>query len=397
MATQTSGSYSSIGKRPVRHDGADKVTGKALYGADTNLPGMLHGKVLRSPHAHALIKSVDISEASKHPGVRAIVTSSDLAPLPDKNSEIGEDLYANAKYVTDRILASDKALFKGHPIAAIAADSLHEAEELLDLIKVDYEVLPSVTDVESAMDDNAPILHETIKAASSSGEIASGSNIASHEQYILGDIEKGFSEADLIVEREFRTKTVHQGYIEPQNATASWRSDGHVTIWCSSQGHFGIRDQVATVLDLPVSKVTIVPMEIGGGFGGKLPAYLEPVAALLSEKTGNPVKMFMTRSEVIEATGPTSGSYVKVKIGVTDEGIITAAQGYLAFEAGAFPGSPIGGATACMLSPYDIKNLTLDGYDVVDNKPKTTAYRAPGAPIGALAVETIMDEIAEKL
>jgi xanthine dehydrogenase molybdenum-binding subunit len=264
LATQTSDSYSSIGKRPVRHDGADKVTGKALYGADTNFPGMLFGKVLRSPHAHAIIKSIDISEASKHPGVRAIVTSADLAPLPDKNSEIGEDLYANAKYVSDRILASDKALFKGHPIAAIAADSLHEAEELLELIKIDYEVLPSVTDVESAMNDDAPILHETIKAASLSGEITSGSNIASHEQYILGDIEKGFTEADLVVEREFRTKTVHQGYIEPQNATASWRSDGHVTIWCSSQGHFGIRDQVATVLNLPVSKVTIVPMEIGG-------------------------------------------------------------------------------------------------------------------------------------
>tara|TARA_A100001037_G_scaffold70498_1_gene63043 strand:+ start:1602 stop:3875 length:2274 start_codon:yes stop_codon:yes gene_type:complete len=397
LATQTSDNYSSIGRRPVRHDGADKVTGKALYGADTNLPGMLYGKVLRSPHAHAIIKSIDISEASKHPSVRAIVTSDDLAPLPDKNSEIGEDLYANAKYVSDRILASDKVLFKGHPVAAIAADSLHDAEELLELIKIEYEVLPSVFDVESAMADDAPILHETIKAASLSGETASGSNIASHEQYVLGNIEEGFKDADLIIEREFRTKTVHQGYIEPQNATASWRSDNHVTIWCSSQGHFGIRDQVATVLDMPVSQVTIVPMEIGGGFGGKLPAYLEPVAALLSQKSGSPVKMFMTRAEVIEATGPTSGSYVKVKIGVTNTGMITAAQGYLAFEAGAFPGSPIGGATACMLSPYDIKNLTLDGYDVVDNKPKTTAYRAPGAPIGALAVETIMDEIAEKL
>ena len=397
MATQTPENYGVIGKRPVRHDGADKVTGKAQYGADLNLPGMLFGKVLRSPHAHARIKSIDLSAALSHPDIKAVVTSKDLSPLPDKPAEVGEDLYANMKYVRDRILASDKVLFKGHPVAAIAASSLHEAEELLSLIKVEYEVLESVTDVESAMAENAPILHKTIKFASISGDEVHNSNIASHDQYILGDVDKGFKQADLVIEREYRTKTVHQGYIEPQNGTASWRSDGHVTIWCSSQGHFGIRDQVSTVLGLPVSKVTIVPMEIGGGFGGKLPCYLEPLAALLSKKTGNPVKMFMTRAEVIEASGPTSGSYVKVKIGVTNDGKITAAQGYLAFEAGAFPGSPIGGATACMLSPYDIDNLLLDGYDVVDNKPKTTAYRAPGAPIGALAVETVMDEIAEQL
>jgi|TARA_B100000809_G_scaffold243265_1_gene268120 xanthine dehydrogenase molybdenum-binding subunit len=397
LATQTPKNYSAIGKRPVRHDGADKVTGKAQYGADLNLPGMLFGKVLRSPHAHARIKSIDLSAAVAHPDVKAIVTSSDLSPLPDKPAEVGEDLYANMKYVRDRILASDKVLFKGHPVAAIAANGLHEAEELLSLIKVEYEVLESVTDVESAMSENAPILHDTINFASMSGEEVHGSNIASHDQYILGDIDQGFKKADLTIEREYRTKTVHQGYIEPQNGTASWRSDGHVTIWCSSQGHFGIRDQVSTVLGLPVSKVTVVPMEIGGGFGGKLPCYLEPLAALLSKKTGSPVKMFMTRSEVIEASGPTSGSFVRVKIGVTNDGKITAAQGYLAFEAGAFPGSPIGGATACMLSPYDIENLQLDGYDVVDNKPKTTAYRAPGAPIGALAVETVIDEIAEEL
>lgn len=397
MSPKTIDEYTAIGKRPVRHDGIEKVTGKALYGADTNLPGMLYGKMLRSPHAHARIVSVDISEALSHPKVKAVVTSQDLPSLPDKNDEIGEDLYANAKYVSDRILASDKVLFKGHPIAAIAASNIHDAEELLSLIKVEYEVLPTVTDVESAMADDAPILHSTITAPSLSGDSSSESNIASHEQYKIGDVNKGFAESDIVIEREYRTKTVHQGYIEPQNGTALWHSDGRVEIWCSSQGHFGIRDQVSTVLGLPESRVTVFPMEIGGGFGGKLPAYLEPVAALLSKKTGRPVKMFMTRTEVIEATGPTSGSYVRVKIGVTNSGEIKAAEGYLAFEAGAYPGSPIGGATACMLSPYDIPNLLLNGYDVVDNKPKTTAYRAPGAPIGALAVETIIDELAEKL
>ena len=399
MTTTTSDNYSVIGKRPIRHDGIDKVTGKALYGADMNLPGMLYGKMLRSPYAHARIKSIDLTKALNHPGIQALVTSDDLAPLPDKNAEVGEDLYANMKYVRDRILASDKVLFKGHPIAAVAASSLHEAEELLSLIEVEYEVLKPVTDVEAAIAENAPILHDSIASFSLGGNSFESSNIASHDQYELGDLDKGFDEADhtLTIEREFRTKTVHQGYIEPQNGTAWWRADGYVTVWCSSQGHFGIRDATATVLGLPVSKVNIVPMEIGGGFGGKLPCYLEPVAALLSKKCGSPVKMFMTRAEVIEATGPTCGSYVKAKIGITNKGKITAAKAELYFEAGAFPGSPVGGATACMLSPYDIENLKLDGYDVVDNKPKTTAYRAPGAPLGALAIETILDELAQTI
>ena len=397
MATKTSQEYSVIGKRPVRHDGVDKVTGKALYGADLNLPGMLYGKVLRSPHAHARIKSIDLSAAMKHPAVRAIVTSDDLAPLPDKSEAIGEDLYANMKYVKDRILASDKALFKGHPIAAIAAASQHEAEELLGLINVEYEILQSVTDVESAMKSGAPILHEHMTSSSFDGQDKKGTNIASHEQYSLGIVDEGFSEADFILEREYRTKTVHQGYIEPQNGTAWWRPDGYITIWCSSQGHFGIRDATSTVLGIAASRINVVPMEIGGGFGGKLPAYLEPLAALLSKKSGKPVKMNMTRAEVIEATGPTSGSYVRAKMGFTNAGKITAAESDLYFEAGAFPGSPIGGATACMLSPYDITNLKLNGFDVVDNKPKTTAYRAPGAPIGAFAIETLIDEAAAHL
>ena len=399
MATQTNEQYSVIGKRPVRHDGVDKVTGKALYGADMNLPGMIFGKVLRSPHAHAKILSIDISRAVSHPSVKAVITSNDLAPLPDKAAEVGEDLYANMKYVKDRILASDKVLFKGHPVAAIAAQSQHEAEELLSLIKVEYEVLESVTDVESAIADGAPALHDSISSVSLGENKFDSPNIASHDQYVLGDVEKGFEEAEsnLTIERTFRTKTVHQGYIEPQNGTAWWRADGFVTVWCSSQGHFGIRDATSTVLGIPVSRINVIPMEIGGGFGGKLPCYLEPLAALLSKKSGNPVKMHMSRAEVIEASGPTCGSMIKAKIGLNSLGKITAAKAELYFEAGAFPGSPVGGATACMLSPYDIENLKLDGYDVVDNKPKTTAYRAPGAPLGALAIETILDELAEKL
>jgi CO/xanthine dehydrogenase Mo-binding subunit len=201
----------------------------------------------------------------------------------------------------------------------------------------------------------------------------------------------------VVVEREFRTKTVHQGYIEPQSASASWSHDGRVTVWNSSQNPFGIRDNTALILGIPSSMVKLVPMEIGGGFGGKLATYLEPVAAVLSRKSNRPVTVTMSRKDVLEATGPTSGSYMKVKLGADSEGKITAAEGYLALEAGAYPGSPIGGALNCMLTPYDVANLDLEACDVVDNKPKTAAYRAPGAPLGCFAVEILLDELSEKL
>ena len=389
--------YKVVGKRPIRHDGVDKVTGKAQYGADIRLPGHLHGKVLRSPHAHARIKSIDTSRAEAHPGVLAVATAKDLAPVPDLLAEIGEEAVLSLKYLSNNVLAGDKALYKGHAVAAVAADNPHVAEEALKLIDVDYEVLPSVTNAEDAMSADAPILHEHMTTASFDDRFPKQTNIASYQQLALGDIDEGFAQADVVVEREFRTKTVHQGYIEPQSATASWSHDGRLTIWNSSQNPFGIRDNVARILGISSSKIKLVPMEIGGGFGGKLAAYLEPVAAVLSRKTGHPVKVSMSRADVLEATGPTSGSYMKAKIGATRDGKIVATQAYLAFEAGAYPGSPIGGATACMTTPYDIPNVQLDGYDVVTNKPKTAAYRAPGAPLGCFAVEILVDELAEKL
>ncbi len=385
--------YKVIGTRPIRHDGVDKVTGKALYGSDVRLQGMLHGKVLRSPYAHAKILSIDITKALEHPDVRAVATSSDLAQVSDTLAEVGEDMFTSMKYLRDNVLASDKALYVGHAIAAIAASSAHAAEEALELIEVTYEPLPNVTDVESAMDPDAPVLHEHIKTDGLGTGQQTGTNIANHYEFVLGDVEIGFGQAEVIFEQEYNTKTVHQGYIEPQNGTAWWTADGNLTVWCSSQGHFGIRDTLSKIIGVPVSRIKVVPMEIGGGFGGKLSCYLEPLAAILSKKSGSPVAMAMSRSEVLQATGPTCGGKVRIKIGVDSKGIITAAQGSLAFEAGAYPGASLLGATACMLSPYKIENLRLDGYDVVDNKPKTSAYRAPGAPIGAFAVESAVDEI----
>ena len=397
-ARETTRGYKVVGTRPIRHDGADKVTGKALYGADVQLPGMLHGKVLRSPHAHARIRSIDTSKAELRPGVKAVATHRDLAVASDRITEVGEDSLLSLKYLSDSTLAADKVLFKGHPVAAVAAASPHDAEEALALINVDYEVLPAVINAEDAMKPDAPILHGHITTPSGFGDASRiRTNVAEHVQHKLGDIEAGFEKADLVIEREYRTKTVHQGYIEPQNGVARWGEDGRITVWCSSQGHFGVRDHVSSVLGVPISNIRVVPMEIGGGFGGKLRAYLEPVAALLSKKSGRPVKMTMTRAEVLEATGPTSGAYVKVKMGVTNDGRMTAAQAYVAFEAGAYPGTPIPGAAAAIFAPYDIENVLIDAYDVLDNKPSTTAYRAPGAPIVAFAVETTVDEICERL
>ena len=374
-STKPGNNFKSIGQRPVRHDGYDKVIGKAQYAADINLPGMLHGKMLRSPHAHARILSVDVSEAEAHPEIQAVITNSNF---PSYENDL--------KQQTENILASDKVLYKGHAVAAVAASSLHAAEEALSLIKVEYEILNSITNVEDAIEVGAPLLHEEYK-----------NNITSHSQMELGSIEAGFKDADHIVEREFRTSTVHQGYIEPHSATGWWTANDRVTIWGSSQGHFQIRDKTAIVLGIPHSSIRAIPMEIGGGFGGKTTIYLEPVAAMLSKKSGAPVKVTMSRADVLEATGPTSGSYMKVKIGANNDGKITAAYADLKFEAGAFPGSPVGAAAHCIFSPYDIENVLIDGYDIVDNKPKTCAYRAPGAPIGSFAAETIIDELAQKL
>ena len=370
--------YKTVGKRPVRHDGYEKVTGKAQYSADIILPGLIHGAVLRSPYAHAVIKSIDTSRAEAHPDVRAIVTSKDL---PDPSGwDIGD------RHLSNKVLASDKVVYKGHAIAGVAAANAHAAEAALALIDVEFEVLPAVTSAEEAMAEGAPQLHPEYAG-----------NISDHSQLKLGEVDAAFGEADIVVEREFRTQTVHQGYIEPHSATAWWTPEGKLTVWCSSQGHFQIGESTAKTLGISSSTVKVVPMEIGGGFGGKTTIHLEPVAALLSRKTGHPVKVTMSRADVMEASGPTAGSYMKVKMGATNDGKLTAAQADLRFEAGGYPGSPVGAAAQCMFSPYDIENVLIDAYDVVDNKPKSTAYRAPGAPIGSFAAETLIDELAEKL
>ena len=399
--------YKVVGTRPIRPDGADKVTGKARYAADTNLPGLLFGRVLRSPHAHARIKSIDTSKAAALPGVRAVVTSADIVEPTGRASELSEGAMVNYKFLSNNVLATDKALYKGHAIAAVCASNTHIAEQALKLIEVEYEVLPPVMNAKDAMKADAPLLHDrlasmttaTIRAGGvlDDNDPTQGSNLANKFEFQLGDLEKGFAEADFIVEKETSTVAVHQGYIEPQSGTAQWHEDGTLTVWSSSQGHFTVRDYTARLMGVPVSHVKAVPMEIGGGFGAKLTMYAEPIAAALARKAGAPVKVTMTRTEVFEATGPTSGTFITVKMGVTKDGRITAADAKMIFEAGAFPGSPVVGGAQCIMSAYDIPNGRIEGYDVVVNRPKTSAYRAPGSPAAAFCIETVIDELAEKI
>ena len=328
--------YAVVGQRPLRPDGVDKVTGRAQYGADIRLAGLLAGQVLRSPYAHARIKALDTSAAAALPGVHAVVTAADLPFAALTKEELGGD-YQRLKFANNHILADDKVLFKGHPVAAVAADNPHIAAEAIKLIRVEYEVLPPAMTVKAAMADDAPLLHDDLFTSELGQLSARPSNIAARMAFAQGDVDQGFAAADLVVEREYETASVHQGYIEPHNATAFWNRDGQLNIWCSTQGPFVVRANVADVLRHPVSQVKVTPMEIGGGFGGKITAYLEPIAALLSRQTGRPVQLLMSRTEVFEASGPAPGTWMKVKMGATNDGKITAADITLAFEAGPIP------------------------------------------------------------
>ncbi len=384
-----------IGTRPIRHDGIDKVTGRAKYGADLRLAGELHGKVLRSPHAHARIVRIDASRAAAAPGVKAVVTGADMPEIAP-GFEMAGEMPVSFRDLSDNVLAKTTTLYEGHAVAAVAATNPHVAEQALALIDVEYEVLPPVMDLRTATAPGATILHPAMRTQG----VKDGdepTNVASRFRFERGDVDGGLAAADVVVEREFATSAVHQGYIEPPNALAKVDADGQVTIWCSTQGPFDVRGMVARVLELPLSKVRVIPAEIGGGFGGKTTVYLEPIAVLLARKSGRPVKMVMSRAEVLRASGPTSGSRIRIRMGATRDGRITAADCWFAYEAGAFSGSPVGPGAMASLAPYDWPALRIEGLDVVVNRPKVSAYRAPGATNAAFAVESVVDELAVAL
>ncbi|MQF48505.1 xanthine dehydrogenase family protein molybdopterin-binding subunit [SAR202 cluster bacterium AC-647-N09_OGT_505m] len=403
--TATPDQFKVLGTRATRLDGLDKVTGDAKFGADIHLAGMLHGKILTSPHSHARIRFIDTSKAEAVPGVKAVVTAKDFPIFKQQQSiDFFAEQFRGSRIMAEHFLAHDKVLFVGHPVAAVAAINPHIAEEAAKLIQVEYEILPAVLTIQDALKENAPLVHDnltTVLRGGPAGKEDSGkkSNVAAHAQLRRGDLESGFKEAEVIVEREFSTQAVHPGYIEPFSSTAQWNRDGHVTIWTTTQGTFDVREGTASILDIPESMLKVIAMECGGGFGGKGPNTnpLNPMAAILSKKSGLPVKMVMSRKETFESTCPASATIIRLKMGADKGGKITAAQFYLAYQAGAFPGSPVGAGVQNGLATYKIDNFEVDGYDVVTNTQKMQSYRAPGQPPATFAVEGVIDELAEKL
>ncbi|RWJ28426.1 xanthine dehydrogenase family protein molybdopterin-binding subunit [Mesorhizobium sp.] len=382
-------SFTSVGTRPIRPDGVDKVTGRARYGADFNMAGQLVGRVLRSPHPHATIRKIDTSKAEKLAGVKAVITAADLPDLTDGDAAMYD--------ILDNCMARKRALYDGHAVAAVAAVDARTARQALKLIEVDYEVLPHVTDVDEAMKHTAPLLNDAIFTEGLEEKPVKPSNVTKRTQFGHGDIHEGFGQADFVVERSFKTEQTHQGYIEPHACVASVSSDGTADLWVCTQGHFVYRQHCAQLLGMEASKLRVTSSEIGGGFGGKTHVWAEPVALALSRKAGRPVKLVMTRDEVFRASGPTSATSIDVKIGARKDGTITAAEATLRYSCGPYAGmwAEIGAMTA--FACYRLENVRTVGYEVLVNRPKTAAYRAPSAPMAAFAVESAIDELAKEI
>jgi len=377
-----------VGTSPVKHDGIDKVTGRAKFGADLFLPGMLVGKILRSPHPHANIRAIDTAAAEALPGVKAVVTRADFPECP-KGSAAG-DMSRNA-------MAREKALYDGHPVAAVAATSESIAKQALKLIKIDYEVLPHVIDPVDAMKPDAPILHDHVRTKGVKDAADKKTNVVERLELKMGDVEAGFAQADVIVEHEYDTKPMHQGYIEPQGCVATCTEDGQVELWCCTQGPWVFRDRLTEILKIESSKIRVTQSELGGGFGGKTGFYAEPIAVLLAKKAKRPVKIVLTRGEVFRGTGPVSGTRSRIKMGVTRDGNITAADAELIFQTGAFTGSMFFNAPQAMFTRYDLKNVKTVSYEVVSNRPKVNSFRAPCVPQVVFGVEGVVNELAQKI
>ncbi len=379
--------FNVVGTRVKRPDGLEKVTGRAKYGADASAPGQLVGLILRSPHAHANIVKIDTSKAEKLAGVKAVITSKDLPDHTGGNRGMLD--------ILENCMARGRALYDGHAVAAVAAIDRQTAKKALKLIKVTYKVIPHVTDVDEAMEENAPVVQDYVFTPGGDGKTPS--NISGIVPFGHGDIDAGFEEADVIVEKSYKTEQTHQGYIEPHACLANMGSDGTGELWVTTQGHFVFRNTCAALLGMDVAKLKVTASEIGGGFGGKTHVWMEPVALCLSRKANRPVKVVMSRDEVFRASGPTSSTSMDVKIGAKKDGTITAASAQLRYSCGAFPGiwGMLGAMTA--FACYDLKNVKAIGYNVLVNRPKVTAYRAPSAPMAAFGVESTMDLVAAEI
>jgi xanthine dehydrogenase molybdenum-binding subunit len=385
----TMSEYAVVGKGIARIDADVRVTGKAIFGDDVQLPGLLHGKVLRSPHAHARIRRLDTTKAERLPGVKAVVTAQDAPETPAGG------------VIKDRwIFARDKVRYMGEPIAAVAATDPHIAEEALRLIDVEYEPLPAVIDPRLAAEPNAALVHEAWEGYRAPPNLVRKGNIVNYAELKVGDVERGFQEAEQIFEGRYEVAMAHQGYIEPHVAVAKVDPDGKITVWTTTQGQFTIRNYLAEALQTSHSKIRLIGTEIGGGFGGKNTLVLEPPATLLSRKTGRPVKMIMDREEDFLSTTPRRPCVIEIKTGVKRDGTLVARHAKFWFGTGAYATAAFDFAANVagrMSGPYRIPHLLVQGYVVYTNQPPCAAFRAPGSPQIVFAYEQHMDEIAHTL
>jgi CO/xanthine dehydrogenase Mo-binding subunit len=400
MTMKTTREVRGVGLALPRPDGPEKVTGQVQYVADLTPRGLLHAKLLRSPHAHARIVRIDVSRARALPGVRAVLTAADIPTLKRQ-----------APTRAHAVLAIDRVVFVGQPVAAVAADEPAIAEEALELIEVEYDVLPAAVDPLQSMQPGAPpvadagteadtseaLAHSGVAAATAEAGPPKAVNVAQQSRLQRGDVARGFAESDLVIEHTYRVPMVHQGYLEPHAVLAQWDSTGLLTLWASTQGSFNTRSEVADILEISENQVRVIPMECGGGFGGKIRALCEPITALLARAAGRPVRYVMTRREELEAGMPAPQVITRLKTGVKRDGTLMALEAETILESGAFAGAVLTMSAVFLGSLYRWPSFDIRGYEVLTHKPSIAAYRAPTAPQTIFALDSHMEQIARRL
>jgi CO/xanthine dehydrogenase Mo-binding subunit len=387
-----------LGRRLARVDARERVTGEARYPADLALPGMVHARLLRSPHAHARIRRIDTTRAGALKGVLAVVTAADFPELPVgamiPMGETGYDMWM----VAELNMARRKVCWVGQPVAAVAAVDVHVAEAALALIEVDYDPLPAVLDIEAALAEGAPVLHEHVLTKGVEPRPRAASNLCSRTLIGRGDAQAALGQAHARARASVRIDTAHQGYLEPQVVVAEVDANGFATVWASTQGQFTAELMISAMLGLPASKLKVVPLEVGGGFGGKIAIHGEAAAVRLAQKCRRPVKIVLSREEVLQGgSGPAAAAMIDIEVGAGEDGGLVAIDGTYRMDAGGLPGLSPSLVMQASAALYQCPNLNLVGYDVVTNKPRTEAYRGPGGIQAAFAMEQAMDMLCERL
>ncbi len=390
--------FSHIGKRTPLLDGRAKVTGQTRYLPDLNVPDLLYARPIMSVYAHARIRQIDKQAALAVPGVHAVITAADLPNIvPSSRSRL--------------MLARDRVIFMGQFVALVLAETATAASDAAALVLVDYEPLLAAITIEDALAANAPLVwpsgvpsgsgtegaHGADAGQSSDKKEKSPSNLAGQEEFVRGDVERAFAEADLVIERSFSTPMVHQSSLETQGVIVQPNPlTGGVTVWASTQSPFGVREEVAQVLGIPESDVKVHATPVGGAFGGKFGLY-EPLTALVAQTVGRTVKLVLTRNEELLSTNPAPPVQVKAKVGLKKDGTLTAFEADVISDSGCYPSGLAGFAAYQMSNFFPAPHLRVSATNVLTFKPSDGAYRAPTAPTAVLVIDTLLDEAAEKL